>query len=90
LDEEVLEKFMKLALKPSRVAKAGRIDLKQKKTKDLIMEGNENFRTDSDHPVASLAVTNSYKASNSAYGGSIHGVSSHKSKPREDNWNCNY
>ena len=90
LDEDIIEKFMKIALKPSRVAKVGRIDLKQKKTKDLIMEGSENFQTDSDHPVASLATTNNYKTSSSEYGGSIYGVNSHKSKPKEDNWNCRY
>ncbi len=90
LDEDVMEKFMKSAYKPSRVAKAGRIDLKQpKKTKDIIIEGSENFRNDSDPPVASISNTSTLTRSRK--GGSSAGVSSHKPKPSlEDNWDCDY
>lgn len=95
LPEDIMDEYIGLAHKPSRLAKAGRIDLKQKKTKDILIEGSENFRTDSDPHVASISsesTTKSYLKSSSKTG-SQYGVSSHSSyvsKPKEDNWSCAY
>lgn len=85
LNEDILEDFFIASFKKTRTARVGAVNLTSKSTKDLVMEGAENFRTDSDPHVATYSGGKSYP-----YGGSSYGVSSHSTKVIEDNWNWAY
>jgi len=82
LDEDVLEELQHLSFKPSRLARAGRVNLKT--DRDISIEGDENFQIDSDPPVASSV----FNEKSTGKRGSKYGVNSHTKN--EDNWQCNY
>jgi hypothetical protein len=82
LSDDALEALFDISLKKTRAARVGAVNLKTKTPGELVVEGAENFRIDSDPHVATYSGGKS-----NPYGGSNYGVQSHSPNVIEDNWN---
>lgn len=86
LSEDEIENLKEMAMKTTRAARLGRVDLNKKKDKSLIVEGLNPFPTDSSPPVAT---TDEYSKPRYSSSGLNYGVTS-SHKVIEDNWHCEY
>jgi hypothetical protein len=81
LSDESLEYLFETSFKETRAARVGAVNLNTKTPKEMVIEGAENFRTDSDPPVATYSGGKS-----NPFGGSNYGVLSQSPNVVEDNW----
>lgn len=86
LSEDFLEEMQAKSFKKTRAGEAGRIDLTQKSTSGLIMEGAENFPTHSGPDVAYFKT----KGGNTSESGPTYGVTKSHTKDEDDDWRCSY